>query len=207
MSVVNGSLQLGGAPDDSSFGFVIHSSARFDGNVFIPVGYTGAQSQFVTGAATGVVFPDGTKQSTTAPQAIYPITFPPGGYQGFTSLGPNVAFRIENSHLGGHMYQLLASANNSVFGPGKFVIQDSTVGGLARVTIDNAGNVGIGPTSPTQRLEVDGGLRLNTITAKPACTAGTQGTLWMTQGGSGVKDNLEVCAKDAADAYAWRTLY
>lgn len=27
------------------------------------------------------------------------------------------------------------------------------------------------------------------------------------QGGAGVKDAVEVCAKDASDTYAWRTLY
>jgi hypothetical protein len=53
----------------------------------------------------------------------------------------------------------------------------------------------------------DGGIRLNTTTAKPTCDASLRGTFWLTQGGAGVKDQLEVCAKDATDAYAWRTLY
>lgn len=35
----------------------------------------------------------------------------------------------------------------------------------------------------------------------------TRGTFWVVQGAAGVKDTVEVCAKDAADAYAWRTLY
>lgn len=73
-----------------------------------------------------------------------------------------------------------------------------------------SGGVGIGgssdPIAPV-RLEIDGGMRLNTTTAKPACGAGTRGTFWVTQGGAGVKDNVEVCAKDAANAYAWRTIY
>jgi hypothetical protein len=68
------------------------------------------------------------------------------------------------------------------------------------------GAIGIG-ADPTQALEVNGGIRLNTVTAKPACDSTTRGTTWFTQGGAGVKDSYEVCAKDAADAYAWRTLY
>ena len=69
------------------------------------------------------------------------------------------------------------------------------------------GNVGIGTTTPGQKLEVNGGVTLNTVTAKPACSSTTRGTFWVNQGGTGVKDTVEVCAKDGADAYAWRTLY
>ncbi|GAG49586.1 unnamed protein product, partial [marine sediment metagenome] len=73
----------------------------------------------------------------------------------------------------------------------------------------DAGNdfVGIGTANPGQKLEVDGGIRLNTAATKPTCDSTVRGTLWFTQGGAGVADALEVCAKDAANAYAWRTLY
>lgn len=72
-----------------------------------------------------------------------------------------------------------------------------------------SGGIGLGidvPISPV-RLEIDGGMRLNTAIAKPACGAGMRGTFWVTQGGAGVKDNVEVCAKDAANIYAWRVIY
>jgi len=39
-----------------------------------------------------------------------------------------------------------------------------------------SGNVGIGTTSPGQVLEVNGGARLNTATAKPACSSTVRGT-------------------------------
>ena len=70
-----------------------------------------------------------------------------------------------------------------------------------------AGNVGIGTTIPSQKLEVNGGMRLNTATAQPTCDATTRGTFWVVQNSAGVKDTVEVCAKDAGDAYAWRTIY
>jgi hypothetical protein len=39
------------------------------------------------------------------------------------------------------------------------------------------------------------------------CDATTRGQLVMVQGGAGVADTFRVCAKDAADAYAWTALY
>jgi hypothetical protein len=70
-----------------------------------------------------------------------------------------------------------------------------------------AGSIGLGTTTPEQKLEVNGGVRLNTATAKPACGVASRGTFWFVQGGAGVKDTAEVCAKDAGDSYAWRTIY
>lgn len=69
------------------------------------------------------------------------------------------------------------------------------------------GEVGVGTKFPTQALEINGGMRLNGPALKPACDAATRGTFWVTQGGAGVKDNVEVCAKDATDNYAWRALF
>jgi hypothetical protein len=42
---------------------------------------------------------------------------------------------------------------------------------------------------------------------QPGCTTSTGGFMWYTQGSSGVKDTVQVCAKDASDSYAWRTLF
>ncbi len=43
--------------------------------------------------------------------------------------------------------------------------------------------------------------------ALPTCGAPVRGRLWFVAGGTGVKDGLSVCAKDATGAFAWRTLY
>jgi hypothetical protein len=82
---------------------------------------------------------------------------------------------------------------------------DSTLS--ERLRIKYNGNVGIGTNDPHQKLEINGGVQLNTVTAKPTCDAAARGTQWFTQGTTGVKDTLEVCAKDAGNSYAWRTLY
>jgi len=67
-------------------------------------------------------------------------------------------------------------------------------------TISIGGDLSVG------KIDSTGGIQLNTG-AQPACDLSTRGTLWFTQSASGVKDTLEVCAKDATDAYAWRTVW
>lgn len=69
------------------------------------------------------------------------------------------------------------------------------------------GNVGIGAASPAAKLEVNGGIRINTTTSKSACTDSTRGTFWVTKSAAGVKDLVEVCTKDETDSYAWRVVW
>lgn len=77
-----------------------------------------------------------------------------------------------------------------------------------KMRITGAGNVGIGTLAPTQKLEVSGGLRLWTTTTKPAtCDSSLRGVIWFAAKPAGVADTLEVCAKDASGAYAWRTMW
>ena len=71
----------------------------------------------------------------------------------------------------------------------------------------SSSNVGIGASSPGQTLEVNGGLRLNTVTAQPTCASAQRGTFWVTQSASGTKDMVDVCVKNAANAYIWSTIY
>ena len=73
--------------------------------------------------------------------------------------------------------------------------------------------VSIGTTAPVSALDVkgdvhaSGGLRFGTTASAPTCSATNRGEFWFTQGGTGVKDLAQVCAKDASDAYAWRVVY
>jgi len=80
-----------------------------------------------------------------------------------------------------------------------------------RMRINEVGSVGIGTIAPRQKLEINGGVRLSTTTGKPICDLAnswqSSGTFWFTSGGTGVKDSLEVCAKDSGGTYSWRLIY
>ena len=82
---------------------------------------------------------------------------------------------------------------------------------LERMRIDPEGNIGVGTNSPTQKLEVKGGVRLNTTASAPACDsvngANNRGTIWYTRGGAGAKDQLKICVKNASENYEWVTIY
>jgi ABC-type xylose transport system substrate-binding protein len=54
----------------------------------------------------------------------------------------------------------------------------------------------------------DGNLQLGIANAAtPTCDAAHRGIIQYIGGGAGVKDKVEVCGKDAANAYAWRVIY
>lgn len=74
------------------------------------------------------------------------------------------------------------------------------------------------PTGSTTRTEYarvngngfqisNGGLTLKPGISQSVCDTTRRGMLWFTQGATNVKDTLQVCAKDASNAYQWRTLY
>lgn len=50
-----------------------------------------------------------------------------------------------------------------------------------------------------------GGIQLTTSGSQPTCDAQHRGTFWNIEGGAGVADILQICQKDAADAYVWVT--
>ncbi len=64
-------------------------------------------------------------------------------------------------------------------------------------------NVGIGAQNPTSKLEVDGGVRLNAGGARPSCTSGIRGTVWVTQNGGGTPDTIDACLKTSTSTYSW----
>jgi len=94
--------------------------------------------------------------------------------------------------------------------PGRLTFSTVPAGSGAlteRLRITSSGNIGIGTTSPGQKLEINGGVRINTTADKPTCSSSVRGTFWLTQNGSGATDMLEVCIKNASDAFAWKPVW
>ena len=98
---------------------------------------------------------------------------------------------------------VLAITPNSNVGIGNFADSNAI---SSKLTVN--GDVSVaGEAATPAKISVDGGVRLNTTKARPACDATSRGMTWFTQGVAGVKDVYAVCAKDAVNTYAWRTLY
>lgn len=72
-----------------------------------------------------------------------------------------------------------------------------------RMRITSDGIVGIGTSTPTQQLEVNGGVRLNTTKGKPTCDSNARGTFWYTTGSA--DDALEICINKGG-VYSWKTV-
>ncbi|WP_162605178.1 collagen-like protein [Geomonas oryzae] len=88
----------------------------------------------------------------------------------------------------------------STYSPGYIVFSTSPSGAkdpVERLRVTSSGNVGIGSSTPSQKLEVAGGVKLNTnALSQPICddaNQSTRGTIWVTQGAT--DDAVEVCAK------------
>lgn len=64
---------------------------------------------------------------------------------------------------------------------------------------------GFAPTSKI-KIQPDTTLQLLDPGAKPTCSISYRGSLFFNEGAAGIADTVEICSKDAADAYAWRTL-
>ena len=63
-----------------------------------------------------------------------------------------------------------------------------------------------GPFRAQGVLHASAGVQFDSQSAPP-CSAATRGQFNYTAGGRGVKDSVQICAKDAGDNFAWRTLY
>jgi hypothetical protein len=95
----------------------------------------------------------------------------------------------------------------STYSPGYIVFSTSpalTKDPIERLRVTSTGNIGIGTTTPSQKIEVNGGVRINTATAKPACDSTVRGTFWVTQGSP--DDLVEVCAM-VSGSLVWKALW
>ena len=82
-------------------------------------------------------------------------------------------------------------------------------GGIGNGLIVENGNVGIGITTPSAKLNVKGGgIKIDPDTAeKPTCDATTRGTMWAEYSDvSGEGDEFFYCRKNSYDNYEWQAI-
>jgi hypothetical protein len=72
-----------------------------------------------------------------------------------------------------------------------------------KMRITSTGNVGIGASAPAAKLDVAGGIRLNSTGTQPTCSAANAGTLWLNQTAN--PNVLQICA-GAGGTPIWRTI-
>ncbi|HKR02279.1 MAG TPA: hypothetical protein VJT09_16495, partial [Pyrinomonadaceae bacterium] len=145
-----------------------------------------------------------------------------------TSDGTNIRFRLDSAgrigsrgaHFGNNAESATLSYDAVLFGA-TAVIDAQATGSFIRLSANanfgfNSSNNNPNGSAVDTKIERHAagifGLTSSTIKlgdpgTKPTCDATNRGVIWHDYGGAGVKDTVEVCAKDAGDVYAWRTIY
>jgi hypothetical protein len=104
--------------------------------------------QLITLGANSDVFDFGVNLGIGTTTPAKPLTIDSSNASG-------TAIRISNSSSGGHIFDLLSSGSANTGGAGRFDIFDVT-SGLARLSVQSAGNVGIGTTTPGSIFSING---------------------------------------------------
>lgn len=97
------------------------------------------------------------------------------------------------------------SVSGGVFQAGSLVDRRSIFRAPKKVV--QGPNIILAETADTITVSGVGVLRNQPTGIKSACSAFTRGMFWHTNGTTGVKDSVEVCAKESTEVYAWRPLY
>lgn len=128
-----------------------------------------------------------------------------GGSYAFVASQSN-AFRADGA-------QVAITSGGPKYGSGVFVGWSSTANwydtiatSVSRVS-DGVVGIGTGSAGSVAGTLEANAVRLTNATAQPTCNSAARGMFFIVNGGAGVKDTVEVCAKDAGDAYAWRAIY
>lgn len=86
--------------------------------------------------------------------------------------------------------------------------QGITLNGSSLVPTANGSALGVGGKAWAGTFTaIDTATLQLTSHARPACDVAHRGLLNYLAGGTGVKDTVEICLKDAADGYSWRAIY
>jgi hypothetical protein len=134
----------------------------------------------------------------------------------FDSLATKPRYHINLARGETDRYELIANLGGSIPPAAGFLRNDAE--GSHRTIWGNAGvgNVVSGDETtfdspvtfnPGAGLVAKSGIQVGTESKPPPCDADHRGLIWLARGAAGVKDSAQICAKDARDAYAWRSFY
>ena len=132
---------------------------------------------------------------------LYGIRF---GASSIRDSGTGIDFTLASPVTPGIGYYPLKLYNNTYIG----TRNASGSADIVLIGADSSNNINIGsPNNPAgTRIVFNDSLQLGSLTA-PTCNSATRGTFNYTASGAGVKDSVQVCAKDAGDSFGWRTVY
>jgi hypothetical protein len=141
---------------------------------------------------------------TTSPSALFTID---------SNATNGTILRMSNTSSGGHVYDFLETGSANSGGAGRLDFFDRTAG-AARLSIAASGNVGIGSTSPSQALSVQGNalvsgsLTLGALSGAVSAANGvvSAGTLSVGNGGTGSTTLSGVLVGNGAGALNTLTL-
>lgn len=86
-------------------------------------------------------------------------------------------------------------------------INPGDISSINNTVFFSGSNVGIATSTPTQRLQIEGGgIRFTNPPVRPACDASTRGTIWVSQPGGATADTVTACLRSVGDVYAWALL-
>lgn len=198
-------------------GAVTSSGGTFTGPILLPDGAVGAPALAFASDTDSGLFRAGSGAVTLALNA--------GGWHQWTTGAYNIAGTSALLQLGGdvNLYRdgaanVLQMGTDAASATSQtFKGADSTGNGTAGGILTLRGGAGTAGDAKGGNLNLAGGAAAGTgeqgvvaivdTGTKPTCAAGIRGGFWYEQGGAGVADTFEVCAKAAAgDTYAWRTL-
>ena len=128
--------------------------------------------------------------------------------------GNNIVGGSSNTFIGSNSGLLSSGSVNYSAGLGvnAVVTEDNmlALGGTGGFAV----RVGIGTSSPSQALEVNGAIRLApdgstaySSAVRPTCNSDLRGTLWYTKNTGATADTLAICKKGtSSNTYAWSTI-
>jgi hypothetical protein len=161
--------------DSSGTNGAISLGAANASSTSLSLGATGEPATLVF-AASSTIEGGGTGQLITIGANADTVDFGGSGNVGIGTSTPTkpltidstnasgTAIRLSNSATGGHIFDLVSTGPGNTGGAGRFDIFDVT-SGLARLSIQNSGNVGIGTTTPGSIFSINGVANWTTATS------------------------------------------